>query len=103
MAFARLDHRRIIYGTDLPMLLWHGKREWDEHGYHNLCREDFSRNKHKYPQGEAGYTYYLYEQFNNILNVIGATSTGAHCMNASARANSSGSLLPLLTKRVSWN
>ena len=71
IAFNRLDYRRILFGTDLPIFLWHGRREWDERGYHNLCREDFGWNKHKYPQEEQGYTYFLYEQLRNILDVLG--------------------------------
>lgn len=75
IAFDRLDYRRILFGTDLPIFLWHGKREWDEKGYHNLCREDFSWNKHPYPQEEAQYTFFLYEQLNNMLNLIGKDDT----------------------------
>ncbi len=71
LAWKRLDYRRILFGTDLPIFLWHGKREWDEKGYHNLCREDFSWNKHLYPQEEDSYTFFLYEQLNNILNIFG--------------------------------
>jgi len=71
LAAEHLDHRRVIFGTDLPVLLWHGKREWDERGYYNLCREDFPWNKHKYPQDEAGYTYYIYEQLNNLMTAYG--------------------------------
>ena len=71
LAFANIDHRRILFGTDIPIMLWHGKREWDEKGYHNLCREDFSWNTHKYPEDEAGYTYFIYEQINNILTALG--------------------------------
>ncbi len=70
LAFNHLDHRRILFGTDMPILLWHGKREWDEKGYHNLCREDFSWNKHPYPEDEKNYTFFLYEQLNNILNIL---------------------------------
>ncbi len=71
IAFDRLDYRRILFGTDLPIFLWHGKREWDEKGYHNLCRENFSWNKHPYPEEEADYTFFIYEQLNNILNILG--------------------------------
>ena len=72
LAFDHLDHRRILYGTDIPIMLWHGKREWDENGYHNLCREEFSWNTHKYPEDEGNYTYFIYEQINNILNLLGS-------------------------------
>lgn len=75
LAFDHLDHRRILFGTDLPILLWHGKREWDANGYHNLCREDFSWNKHPYPDEEPNYTYFLYEQLKNMLDIIGDNPT----------------------------
>jgi len=71
LAAENLDHRRIIFGTDSPIMLWHGKREWDEHNYYNLCREDFSWNRHKYPEEEADYTYYIYEQIDNIFTAFG--------------------------------
>ncbi len=85
IAFDRLDHKRILFGTDLPIFLWHGKREWDAQGYHNLCREAFSWNKHPYPQEENDYTYFIYEQLNNMLNVIGddpAILQDVFCRNA---------------------
>ena len=71
IAFAKLDNRRIIFGTDMPILLWHGKRIWDTNGYHNLCREDFSWNKHLHRQDENSYTFFIYEQLNSILSIIG--------------------------------
>lgn len=72
IAFNKLDHRRILFGTDFPIFLWHGKREWNSQGYHNLCREDFSWNKHVYAQEEDSYTYFVYEQMNTMLNIIGS-------------------------------
>ena len=74
LAFDHLDHRRILFGTDLPIMLWHGTREWDGDGYHNLCREDFSWNQHKCPEREGRYTYFVYEQVNTILDIIGNDS-----------------------------
>lgn len=71
LAFDSLDYRRILFGTDFPILLWHGMREWKDGTYHNLCRENFSWNKHLYPADEPNYTFFVYEQLNNILNLIG--------------------------------
>ena len=68
LAAEHLDHRRILFGTDEPIFLWHGKREWDAAGYHNLCREDFRWNAHKYPEDEEHYTFFVYEQVKNILD-----------------------------------
>lgn len=60
---------RIMYGTDLPIFLWHGRRRWTDTEYHNLCREDFAFNRHEEgPEAEANYTFFIYEQLKNILD-----------------------------------
>jgi predicted TIM-barrel fold metal-dependent hydrolase len=75
-AFEQLRDDQILYGTDFPILLWHGKREWSKTQYFNLCREDFSWNTHKYPEQERAYTFFVYEQIRNILDVIDQASDG---------------------------
>ncbi len=70
-AFEKIDHARIMFGTDLPLTLWHGKRSWDEENetYTNLCREDFPWNKYiEGSEEESGYTFFIYEQLKNILD-----------------------------------
>ncbi|HOR12542.1 MAG TPA: GNAT family N-acetyltransferase [Clostridia bacterium] len=74
LAFERLDYHRILFGTDLPIFLWHGTREWDANGYYNLCREKFSWNTNKYPEKAESYTYFIYEQMKNILDIIDGNS-----------------------------
>ena len=69
-AFEHLDAGQILYGTDLPIMLWHGKREWSQTEYFNLCRENFSWNTHKYPEREKEYTFFVYEQIRNMLDII---------------------------------
>lgn len=71
LAFKKISVSRILYGSDLPIMLWHGTREWENGGYFNLCREEFSWNTHKYPEEERIYTFFVYQQINNILDVIG--------------------------------
>jgi uncharacterized protein len=70
LAFENLDPHKILFGTDFPIMLWHGKREWPNGTYINLCRENFSWNKHYYPDQENSYTFIVYEQLNNILDAI---------------------------------
>ncbi|MEA5047283.1 MAG: amidohydrolase family protein [Eubacteriales bacterium] len=70
MALDHLDYRRILFGTDMPIMLWHGKREWTDRSYVNLCRENFSWSPHKYPEEEANYTFIIYEQLNNLLDAL---------------------------------
>jgi uncharacterized protein len=69
-ALGRLRTDQILFGTDMPVLLWHGKRMWTETDYFNLCREDFSWNKHPYPHEEKEYTFFVYEQLKAILDCI---------------------------------
>ncbi len=69
MALEVMDPKRILYGTDLPVFLWHGKRRWTQWEYFNLAREDFPWNRHEEgPEAEAGYTFFLYEQLRSILD-----------------------------------
>jgi predicted TIM-barrel fold metal-dependent hydrolase len=42
LVFERLSPERILFGSDLPILFWHGRRTWTEREYRNLCREPFS-------------------------------------------------------------
>lgn len=71
LAFGELDYHKILFGTDFPILLWHGKREWANGTYVNLCREDFSWNTHPHAADEPNYTFFVYEQLKVILDSIG--------------------------------
>jgi len=69
LAFEKIPVDKILYGSDMPILFWHGKRKWTEREYINLCRENFSWNKHlESPEEEAKYTFFLYEQMKSILD-----------------------------------
>jgi predicted TIM-barrel fold metal-dependent hydrolase len=71
MAMDILHEDKIFFGLDMPTLLWHGKRRWTETTYINLCREDFPWNKHIEGKAtEEKYTFFVYEQINNILNTM---------------------------------
>lgn len=71
MAMERLDGSRIIYGTDLPIMAWHGIREWQSDTPSNYCREEFSWNHHEKRDEENGFTYIAYLQLKNMLDAIG--------------------------------
>jgi predicted TIM-barrel fold metal-dependent hydrolase len=71
VAFSKIPSERIMYGSDMPILLWHGRREWTERTYRNLCREEFSWNTdRRSPEEEASYTMFLYEQVRAILDAV---------------------------------
>ena len=75
VAFDSIDHKFILYGSDMPMVLWHGRREWTEKSYTNLSSEDFSWNTdRRSPEVEKTYTFYLYEEVRSILD--GAENRG---------------------------
>lgn len=69
LALDKLSHKHILFGTDQPIFLWHGRRKWTEQSYYNLAREDFMWNKeHESKEVKGKYTFYVYEQINNLLN-----------------------------------
>ena len=69
VAFDRIDPQNILFGTDMPVFFWHGRREWSETGYTNLTREAYSWNRNRRdPATEATYTLFLYEQARSILD-----------------------------------
>lgn len=70
LAFSRIPISNILYGSDMPILLWHGRREWTERKYINLCREPFSWNTERRSRDEARYTFFLYEQMRSILDAV---------------------------------
>jgi hypothetical protein len=71
LAFERIDPKRILFGTDMPILFWHGRRSWSETEYRNHCREEFSWNmRHEPAAVEEGYTLFLYEQMRAVLDAM---------------------------------
>ena len=71
LAFSRISSERILFGTDMPILFWHGRRAWTEKDYRNFCREEFSWNtQHEPAEVEAEYTLFLYEQMRAILDAM---------------------------------
>ena len=76
-SFRIMDPKKIIYGTDLPVFLWHGKRRWTKYDYFNLAREDFPWTTHEEgAQAEENYTFFLYEQMKNILDACDKVGGG---------------------------
>lgn len=64
LAFAKLPLKRILYGSDAPIMLWHGKRTWTDRTYHNLISEPDSGNL------RSDDTFFLYEQMKVILDTL---------------------------------
>jgi predicted TIM-barrel fold metal-dependent hydrolase len=75
---------RLLYGSDLPVLLMRGMREWEEERYLNYTSGDYPWNtRRKSPEEEAGYTLFLYEQiraFRTGLERAGMGQTEAEAV-----------------------
>ncbi len=67
-----IPHNRIFFGTDMPILLWHGIRTWNGGTYQNFSRETFKWNSAKNTprEEEEKYTFLLYEQAKHLLDSI---------------------------------
>lgn len=73
LAFDRIEPEKILFGTDAPLMYWHGKRTWTATTYQNLCREDYRWNHHtEGREAEENYTFILYEQLRSILDTMDA-------------------------------
>jgi uncharacterized protein len=71
IAFSRIDPHTILFGTDMPVFFWHGKREWTETTYINLTSAPYSWNTNRRAaESEARYTIFLYEQARAILDAM---------------------------------
>jgi predicted TIM-barrel fold metal-dependent hydrolase len=71
IAFSRLSPEQILFGTDMPITLFHGKREWTDRTYINLSSDDYSWNTDRRPpEEEALYTLFIYEELRAILDAM---------------------------------
>ena len=93
LALERLPHDRILYGSDAPIMLWHGKRRWTERTYHNLAREPYSWNQHEEgEEAERRYSFFLYEQMKVILDETEAMGLGENVKRRLFYENAAGLL-----------
>jgi hypothetical protein len=71
VALTRLHPEQILYGSDMPITLFHGRREWTDRSYINLSSEDYSWNTdRRSPEEEASYTLFIYEQLAAMLDAM---------------------------------
>ncbi len=69
IALTRIDQKQILFVTDMPIVLFHGKREWTDRTYINLSNEDFTWNtERRSADEESRYTLFIYEYFRAVLD-----------------------------------
>ena len=78
LALRTVGPRRLLYGSDLPILLMRGVREYDGDKYINFTDADYPWNTNrKSPEVEAGYTFYVYEQLLSLKRAAERAGLGA--------------------------
>lgn len=90
---------RILFGTDLPIMLMRGVREHNGTAYTNFTSGPYSWNTNRRsPEQEASYTYFIYEELRALVKAFQAAGLGkeafrkvmytnaATLMNVAARA-----------------
>ncbi len=78
LALRTVGPRRLLYGSDLPILLMRGVREYDGDKYINFTDADYPWNTNrKSPEVEAGYTFYVYEQLFSFKRAAQRVGLGA--------------------------
>ena len=62
---------RLHYGSDLPVMLMRGIREYEGENYINFTNGPYSWNKNrKSPEVEARYTYFVYEELRALIKAV---------------------------------
>ncbi len=68
---------RLLYGSDLPIMMMRGKREYDGEKYINFTDGPYSWNiNRKSPEEEADYTYYIYEEIRALIDAVQRVGLG---------------------------
>jgi len=62
LALDRVGPKRLLFGSDFPILYMRGRRRWEGDRYINLTSGDYAWNVNREPpEVEATYTLYIYE------------------------------------------
>lgn len=96
-ALETVGQDRILFGSDLPIMLMRGVREYSCGKYTNFTNGPYSWNTNrKSKEQEAQYTYYLYEEIQSIIEAVKRLGLGIDCMEKIMYSNSANLLgLPL--------
>ena len=77
MALEAFGPKRILYGTDNPVLYMRGRRQWEGTHYVNRTNVDFYFNKlREPPEVEATYTLFMYEALRAMKEACEAVGVG---------------------------
>lgn len=88
-ALATVGPDRILYGSDLPIMLMRGVREHVGDNYINYTDGPYTWNTNrKSAEEEAKYTYYLYEEIKALIEAVRRSGGGSDTLNKVLYSNS---------------
>lgn len=71
LALETVGPERLLFGTDLPVMMMRGVREYEGEKYINYTDGPYSWNvNRKSSEEEARYTYYLYEEVRALIAAV---------------------------------
>lgn len=80
---------KMFYGSDLPVMLMRGVREYEGEKYINYTNGPYSWNHNrKSPEEEAQYTYYLYEELKALISAVQRVGLGKEAIEKIVYSNS---------------
>jgi predicted TIM-barrel fold metal-dependent hydrolase len=89
LALETVGPERVLFGTDLPVMMMRGVREYEGEKYINFTDGPYSWNvNRKSPEEEAKYTYYLYEELRALIAAIQRCGMGVAEMEKIMYSNS---------------
>lgn len=77
IALETLGPDRILFGSDLPVTIMRGVREYEGETYINFSDGPFAWNTNrKSPEEEAEYTYYVYQELRSLIRATQRAGLG---------------------------
>jgi len=81
LALETVGPDRMLFGTDLPVMMMRGVREHVGETYVNFSNGDYSWNTdRKSPEVESGYTYYVYQQLRALIGAARRAGLGKEAL-----------------------
>jgi len=88
-ALEMVGPERLLFGSDLPVMMIRGQREHFDDKYVNYTNGPYSWNvNRKDPEEESRYTFYVYEQLRALIKAVTRLGLGREAMEKMLYSNS---------------
>jgi len=103
VALDRVGPKRLLFGSDFPILYMRGRRRWEGDDYVNLTSGDYSWNVNREPpEVEATYTLYIYEAMAACIDACRQLGFGQAELGAIFHDNARSIVDRLLAEKAAW-